>query len=245
MATPDQSIREIIAEHLSAAAVLMRFEIDVHEQAETSLGAACQGLQLSVEQVLEKLEEGAVGEKGACPVDPASLSLSRLIQYIVRVHHRDVRSRLPRLADLAKVAAAEPDVPVAELKQMARILEALHRDMQHHFIKEEGVLFPYIAQIDEEGNGAFLPAQTCFRRMGEPVFMMAQEHEQALRLMAELDRITCGYRAVGSAPESVQWLYAEAGRFSHDLREHIRLENEVLFPRALAREAELMKPAGR
>ena len=69
MATSTQSIREIVSTQSSAAAVLERFDIDPCSHAEESLKQACTGLQLSVDQVLEKLADAASNEPGAEPAD--------------------------------------------------------------------------------------------------------------------------------------------------------------------------------
>src|SRR5690242_11925583 len=100
MATATQSIREIISSQPTAAAILQRFEIDVCAHANDSLNEACADLQLSVEQVLEKLEDGAARNRGAEYANPAEFAPSRLIQHIVRVHHQTVRQELPRLLEL-------------------------------------------------------------------------------------------------------------------------------------------------
>ena len=70
-------------------------------KADLSLEGACQELQLSVDQVLEKLTDSEAQEGGGMASDPATLSLARLVQHIVRVHHHCVRQELPRLAEMA------------------------------------------------------------------------------------------------------------------------------------------------
>src|SRR5947209_916218 len=101
MATATQSIREIISSQPTAAAILQRFGIDVCAQAGETVREACAELQLSAEQVLEKLKDGEAVDAGALHADPAGYTASRLIQHIVRNHHQDVRQELPKLADLA------------------------------------------------------------------------------------------------------------------------------------------------
>jgi regulator of cell morphogenesis and NO signaling len=241
MVTPSQSIREIVNSQPRAATILQRFDIDVRTCANASLAETCRDLQLSVEQVLEKLEDGAAEQRGANSPDPTSLSLSRLIQHIVRVHHQNVRQRLPRLLELAGSVAQEHGEQMPEFKQVAAAIDELHSEMREHFRKEEGVLFPYIMHMDETSTPVFRPPQACFRNVSEPVLVMAQEHESAGLLMAELKRLTSGYAAPDCAFPMVKAFYAELRNFAENLREHIRLENEVLFPRAIAREAELIR----
>jgi len=245
MAAASQSIREIVLSQPGAEAILERFDIDMQAHANLSLHETCRDLQLSVEQVLEKLEDAAALHAGAnCP-DPATLSPSRLIQHIVRVHHRNVREKLPQLVERSHSLVRQHRESMPELEQIGSALEELHSDLQQHLRKEEGVLFPYIAQIDEASPFVFRPAHACFRRVGEPVFVMVQEHERAGLLLAELRRLTNGFEAPEEGPPAIVAFYAGLREFSENLREHIRLENDVLFPRAVAREAELFEEGAR
>ena len=107
MSTATQSIREIVTSKPSAAKIFHRFDIDLCVQADLSLEGACQELQLSVDQVLEKLADAEVQERGGLAFDPANVSLGRLIQHIVRVHHHCVRQELPDLAEMASKVAAK------------------------------------------------------------------------------------------------------------------------------------------
>src|SRR3954451_9678894 len=177
MATAAQSIGEIVRSQPTAAAILQRFDIDVCAQAHESLRAACAELQLSVEQVLEKLDAGAAVDAGAEYADPTVLSPSRLIQHIVRVHHKDVRQELPRLVEMAHTVAAKHSERAPELTEIELLVAELAADLTEHIRKEEQVLFPYIAQVDQAPLLAFRPPQLCFSRVGQPVFVMAQEHE--------------------------------------------------------------------
>ena len=63
MSTATQSIREIVTSRPSAASIFHRFDIDLCMQADLSLEAACRELQLSVDQVLEKLADAEVKER--------------------------------------------------------------------------------------------------------------------------------------------------------------------------------------
>jgi regulator of cell morphogenesis and NO signaling len=97
MPTSTQSIREIVSTQPSAARSLRRFDIDLCSQADESLDHACAELQLSVDQVLETLADAETDERRAASANPTTLSTGHLIQHIVRVHHRCVRQKLPRL----------------------------------------------------------------------------------------------------------------------------------------------------
>ena len=234
-----QSIREIVKTQPSATKVFKRFDIDLCSQADNSLERACAELQLSVDQVLEKLADAQSEESGAAAPDLAALPLGRLIQHIVRVHHQKVRQELPRLAEMAGRVAAKRGDRAPELERVVELLEKLHADMLVHIRKEEQVLFPFIAQMDQDSIITYPPAHACFRSVSSPIFMMQQEHESANRIMDELRKMTRGF-------EPPEWgcithiaLFAGIHDFETDLKQHVHLENEVLFPRAFKMEAEL------
>ena len=239
MPTSTQSIREIVMQHPSSAKVFHRFDIDLCLQADLSLEGACQELQLSVDQVLEKLADSESQERGGMALDPATLSLARPIQHIVRVHHHCVRQKLPRLAEMASKVAAKRGDRAPELPGLAALIEQLHREMYAHIQKEEQVLFPFISQMDQDSIVAYPPSHPCFRSVAHPILMMEQEHESAGHIVDELIRLTNHFEPPSWACATHIALLSGLREFEADLRQHVHLENDVLFPRAIQLEAQL------
>jgi len=233
MATATQSIREIVASQASAASVLQRFEIDLCSSANQSLTEACSSQQLSVEQVLEKLAAAEADQNGAPPVDPASMSLEKLVQHIVRRHHRLVRQEIPRLAEIAHKLATKHGERAPQLIPIDRLMDQLQGEMIAHIEKEENVLFPYIVHLDQHLGLARPPASACFRRVTQPVRMMMNEHENALEILAQLRSLTNGFTAPEWACANHVSFHTGLRAFEKDLKQHIHLEDEVLFPRAV------------
>lgn len=238
MATATQTIRDIVAHQPSAAAVLQRFEIDLCSQAGTSLDSACANLQLSIDQVLEKLSDAESTSRPGALIDPESVSLSRLMQHIVRIHHQYVRQELPTIAQMARKVAATHGVSEPVFHKVANLVEDLRIDLVAHFEKEEQILFPYIAQMDQQAVLAYLPPH-CYPSMSQPVFIMAQEHESAEHILDEIEKITHGFDPGPDACATRIALMASLRAFQANLRQHVSLEDDVLFPRAIAMEAAL------
>jgi regulator of cell morphogenesis and NO signaling len=239
MSTATQSIREIVNRQPSAAGIFHRFDIDLCVQADLSLEGACRELQLSIDQVLEKLADAEAKERGAEASDPATLSPGRLIQHIVRVYHLSVRQTLPALAEMAARVAAKKRDRVPELVKVAELVEQLHGEMHAHIEKEERVLFPFILQMEQESIVAYPAAHACFRSVTHPIFMMEQEHEAADHILAELIRVTNYFQPPSWACATYTALYAGLGKYEAEFRQHVHLENDVLFPRAIQLEAKL------
>jgi regulator of cell morphogenesis and NO signaling len=237
MSTATQSIRQIVATQPSAASVLQRFDIDLCAQADTALDQACADLQLSVDQVLEKLADAYTREHGAPPADPAALPTTRLIQHIVRTHHQCVRQDLPRLAEMAHKVAEQRSNRAPELHTVASLIDDLRAGLFAHIHREEQVLFPFITQMDQDTMVA--PMHDCFHTVRKPISVMLRDHDEAGRTVAELHRLTNGFQPPAWACATHTALYSGLGAFQADLVQHVHLENDILFPRAAAMETAL------
>ena len=152
MPTSTQSIREIISTQASAAAVLRRFDIDLCSHANESLsrhGGITSFRSIRSLRSLRSCRGQSIWR--SVSVDPLSLSLGRLIQHIVRVHHQYVRQELPGLTEMARKLASKHANRAPELKKVAEFMEDLRADLFAHIQKEELVLFPV-----HHSNGAGL-----------------------------------------------------------------------------------------
>jgi regulator of cell morphogenesis and NO signaling len=111
--------------------------------------------------------------------------------------------------------------------------------MYAHIQKEEQVLFPFISQMDQESIIAYPPAHACFRSVTHPIFLMEQEHESAEHIVAELIRLTNHFAPPSWACATHIAFFSGLREFEADLKQHVHLENDVLFPRAIRLESEL------
>jgi regulator of cell morphogenesis and NO signaling len=238
MPTSTCTIRELVSTQSSAAAVLQRFDIDLCSHAEKSLEKICSELQLSVDQVLEKLADAATGKQSIATIDVSGYSMARIIQHIVRAHHQYVRRELPRLVTMAQKLAGKHGERAPELKTVLSLIDVLRSEMLAHLEKEEQILFPFITQMEEELTGG-TTAHACFRTVEQPIAMMVREHLSAEGLLAEMRTLTGGFKAPDWACTTHLAFYAGLAMFEADLRQHVHLENDILFPRAIEAETRL------
>ena len=105
-----------------------------------------------------------------------------------------------------------------------------------HMMKEEMMLFPYIVRMEEAviQKEPILPPP--FGSVQNPVSMMEHEHDDAGEALRALREMTGGYMVPPDACISYQTLYHALAEFEADLHQHIHLENNILFPRAIAME---------
>ena len=239
MATATQSIREIVTAEPSAAAILERFEIDLCSQADTRLERVCAELQLSVDQVLEKLADAELRARGATAPDLESYSLSRLIQHIVRTHHQTVRQELPRFAELSQRIAGKHGEMAPQYKEVATLIEQLRTEMFAHIEKEEQVLFPFIVRLEEAAEDSSAEPYECPRSVEQSVSVMTRGHNSAGRIVGQIRQLTNGFEPPQWACPRNTAFHAGLEAFEENLRQHVHLEDDLLFPRAIRLENEI------
>lgn len=125
-----------------------------------------------------------------------------------------------------------------ELAEVLEIVRALTVDMLPHMAKEEQVLFPYVDQL-EKGTAP----TPFFGTVRNPVRMMMLEHDRVGEFLARLRVITGDFTPPESACFSYRELYRRFAEFETISHEHIHVENNLYFPRAIALEDRAGKPA--
>ncbi|HEY2860263.1 MAG TPA: DUF542 domain-containing protein [Terracidiphilus sp.] len=239
MATATQSLREIVTAKPSAVAILERFEIDLCSQADAQLERVCAELQLSVDQVLEKLADAESLAGGTLAADVESYSLTRLIQHIVRTHHQTVRQDLPRYVELSQRIADKHGDQAPEFRAAAPLIRQLRDEMFAHLEKEEQILFPHIVRLEESTEHHAAASACCFASVTQPIAMMMREHHAAEGILAEVRGLLHGFTAPDWACARNAAFHAGLAAFEKDLQQHVHLENDLLFPRAAALETQL------
>jgi regulator of cell morphogenesis and NO signaling len=104
--------------------------------------------------------------------------------------------------------------------------------------KEEQVLFPFVFELERAATQQFRAPTPPFGTVMNPVRMMMMEHDNAGALLKELRRVTSNYSVPDDACMSYQALYKAIEAFEQDLHQHIHLENNLLFPKAIAIESD-------
>ena len=237
-ATAEMTIRDIVASDFRTAAVFQRHGIDFCCKGDRSIREACRNGRVTPDDVLKDIAEvTATAAHGAARF--STWDVSTLISYIVGNHHAFVRQVTPILLMHTKKIAAVHGDRHPELPDVARLFNEVASEMTSHMAKEEQILFPYIAALEEASrNGNHLPSAP-FGTVHNPIRMMEMEHEAAGDAMAQIRSLTSGYAIPDGACTTYRVCLQELEAFERDLHEHVHLENNLLFPKAARLEADL------
>ncbi len=235
MTTTTQTVRDIALENPGAIRVFETFGIDYCCGGRKSLAEACAMKEIAVEKVIEALERATTTPNDR-PEDWTVKSLGQLAAHIVTVHHAYVRKELPRLEELAAKVVRRHGDTHAELPEIQAKLAQLGEELLQHCAKEEIFLFPYITKLERAIDGETSKPHGCFGSVADPIAMMTQEHDAAGTLIAEMRELSDGFQPPEGSCPTYRGFYNGLREFEQDLHQHIHLENNILFPRAIALE---------
>jgi regulator of cell morphogenesis and NO signaling len=236
MTSTTRTVREIALEEPTSIRVFEQFGIDYCCGGRKPLAEACAASNLEVDEVIAALE-AAAQEPTPAAEDWASTSLEALSAHIVATHHAFAKSELPRLAGLAAKVVRRHGDTQAELPLIQAKLALLIEELSQHLAKEEVVLFPYVTKLERAlAAGSSLP-RGCFGTVANPIAMMTAEHNAAGGLMAEIRELSHHFATPTGACPTYHAFYDGLREFEQDLHQHIHLENNILFPRAIELES--------
>jgi regulator of cell morphogenesis and NO signaling len=235
-AIAEKTVRELAAESSSATRVFEKLGIDYCCGGGKLLEEACRAKNLTLQEVQDALDAAANASASGSARDWRREPLSDLIAHINATHHRYVRTEIARLTPLLEKVCGKHGENHPELKHIQVIFRGLAQELTHHMMKEEMVLFPYISRMEEAVTAGDPVLPPPFGTVANPVAMMEHEHDSAGKALRAMRAATNGYVAPEGACASYQALYRSLDEFEADLHQHIHLENNILFPRAIAME---------
>jgi regulator of cell morphogenesis and NO signaling len=234
--TTTRTVGEIAAEMPGTTREFEKLGIDYCCGGSRTLGEACAAANISIDEALARLEKSAESNRFDAKQDWQKQLLADLISHITGTHHAFVRTESLRIEALAAKVAGVHGKNHPELLQVKDVFSALAAELSVHLMKEEQILFPYVQRMEESALAGESAPPAMFGTVLNPVRMMMQEHDGAGDSLRTLRTITKDYVVPDDACISYRTLYRALEGYEADLHQHIHLENNILFPRAVAME---------
>jgi regulator of cell morphogenesis and NO signaling len=232
-----ETVGEMAAKDLRKAEVFKKFGIDFCCGGKKSLEQACneKGLAIAdVDAALHMSVQTSTPIKGYNNWAPGFLA-----DFIYQEHHQYYYSEEPVITDLLNKVYEKHATTNLELNELKSLYSNLRNELDAHFKKEEIVVFPFIKTLEKcKAEKSEVPVQPS---LADPIQLMESEHEVAGDILREIRRVTNNYTAQEGACNSFQLLYKKLHDLEEDLHQHIHLENNILFPKAIALEKEVSK----
>lgn len=234
-----RTVRELAIEIPNATRTFEKLGIDYCCGGSKSLSDACLHAHVSVDDVVLALEQGSnfrPATEANLP-DFANGERGNLIEHIVTTHHAYVKQELPRLHQLLNKVVSVHGKAHPELGQIQQAFQGMSAELISHMMKEEHILFPHIVAVEDAISRGLPKPKPVFGTVANPVHMMELEHDSAGAALKLISEISGNYTPPGEACFRYKTLYTALKEFESDFHQHVHLENNILFPRAIAMES--------
>jgi regulator of cell morphogenesis and NO signaling len=211
-----RTLADIAATLRGVTDVLRRRKSEASRGGHVPLAQAAAGRGIAVDELEAELETAAAQ---GLPVERPEWNTA-LIDLIVTRYHARYRRELPGPVRHACRVEANHKDHKAVPRGIAVLLERMIRQLEFHMKEEELFLFPMMRR-----GGHPLIAQ--------PIAIMLAEHDKHAEHLHEREALTNTPTAPDDASPTWRVLYVGGKKLVDDLREHVRIDNNVLFPRFL------------
>lgn len=201
--------------------VFERLRIDFWCRGEQTIQQACREIAITPSELLHMVD---LEPEPAAPRTWERASLREMIAFIAGRHHHYTRQTLEALDRMSRKVRDRYGDAYPEVAELARVVADLMDDLLPHMFKEEQVLFPQLERL--EGGGEAAAIEASLRKL-------EREHRSAAGRFAEVRELTRDYTLPADASSALRGYYALLHELERDLRIHLHLENNVLFPRAV------------
>lgn len=234
-----KTVAGMVTENIKTAHIFKKYGIDFCCGGGISLEKACEKYQVDYKLLSHDLLN--VDQSTSRATNYNSWELDFLTEHIINVHHSYVEENIPLLLQYSERVAQVHGSHYTELLEIRDLVKEVAGELSAHMKKEELILFPFVKKMVQakRENSPLPPAH--FGTVDNPIKMMETEHEDAGELLRRISVLSNNYTPPQGACNTYRAFYAKLEEFEQDLHQHVHLENNILFPKALMLEKELRK----
>lgn len=225
------TVGSIVTRNPHAAQILTDHGLDFCCGGQKSLQQACADKDIAIDGLIKQLASLADAKKKETP-DFVDMNLIPLTKYIEKKHHKFtaekilyIRSNLSKLIDAH--GTSHP-----ELREVKQIFDALSDHLTVHMKKEELMIFPYIRNMTRFGKSAI--GWAVFGYLDNLIMDIINDHKSESEKLKNLEALTNHYTVPSDACNTYTTTYQAMKELESDLYIHMHLENNILFPKAVA-----------
>jgi regulator of cell morphogenesis and NO signaling len=233
------TIGQMVAIDYRNAQVFKKYGIDFCCGGNKTLKGECERKGLNYGNIISEMKQNATTFNQQLPYNEWELDF--LIDFIINIHHSFIRRTLPDIISFSVKVLKVHGNNHSELYEINLLTNKLSIELYEHMKKEETILFPYIKEMIKSGKQDKLQSISRIEDIRKPIDVMEFEHEQAGSILHRIRQLCNNYLPPVDACTTYKILYQMLESFEKDLHQHIHLENNILFPKALRLREALMQ----
>jgi len=230
-------ISELVGENYVYASVLHHFGIQFYDYSEQTLHQVCQEKGICMDALINGLES-AIETDESEEVALIGYPVDLVIEYLKHTHYLFVKWTLPYIASLVTDLPKIPGKFEGVVKDLKFVFPLFVEDLIHHIHEEEDNLFNYVMLL-KNVKSDYNPTKVYYEMEKYSIQQHAINHNIHGDEMKGIRNITSDYSFDTKTPLHIKVVYAELESFEMSLITHARIEDEILFPKALMLEREV------
>lgn len=233
-----KNIGEIVAENYRTAQIFKNHKIDFCCRGNRSITEVAKKYELDPNLLLKEIET-VQHQTDHTNIDFKSWPIDLLADYIEKKHHRYVEAQIPILNQyLAKLCRVHGEHH-PELLEITAHFKKSAGELTMHMKKEELIVFPAVRKMIQSKQYQNPLAEQSSGTLQNPIQLMMEEHESEGDRFCLIAGLSDNYTPPSDACNTYRVTFSLLQEFEENLHEHIHLENNILFPKAIDLEKEL------
>ncbi|MBO9657232.1 MAG: DUF542 domain-containing protein [Chitinophagaceae bacterium] len=242
--TPASKAREIVELDYRTATVFDDYGITYCCGIQRPLEEICASHQVNVDNLIAALQKAIRPSSISAQTAFVNWPVEFLIDYIVNIHHHYLNETLPGLSEGLIVFTNEHKNKFPAINELNAVFQKFATANPAHLIHEEENIFPYLRQVahayQDEDTSSFAPLLIKTLRKPLAVFM-EQDHQILQDSILQFRQLTNNYEPLSGICPSHKVLLAKLRELDNDMVQHFHLENDILIPKVIRMEQELLQ----
>jgi len=237
----ESSASAIVEHDYRTADVFLKYGVEFCCAGKWPLADVCASKNLDVTMLLHDLENATRTIQLSNNTRFGEWSPGFLADYIVNVHHQYLKATLPSIVACLNLFLEGHRKKYPQLQELQPMLKKMHDAFMVHMQQEEEIFFPYIKQLAHAWQHSEPYAALLVKTLRKPLYQLSQQEQELMACLIEIRTITWNYLPPSNACLTHRVTFAKLKELDNDLSQHMYLENEILFPKAIQIEKEILR----
>lgn len=236
------TITDIVNTDYRTAEIFRKHDIEFCCAGKRPLEQACREKGVEPEMIQKELELATRKVYLPNDLNYNDWSIEFLTEYIVNIHHQYLRKSLPPAKEFLSRFAEGHQKKYPYAQELAASFDNIINEVLPLILEEEEIIFPYLRQVSHAHISKAPYAGLLVRTLRKPIKNIThREHQSVYKNLLRMRELSNNYTAPENACPNHRVTFLKLNEIDSDLIQHLLLENNFLFPKALRMEKELLE----
>ncbi len=237
--TKDIKLAEVILQNYHLIPIISRFGIKFGF-GDKSVEQICRQYNIQTDFFLEIVN--AFNDKDYLPYEGLKkMPLSLTVSYLLKSHHYYNKVKLPNIERLIEELEWEGEDAEKNKSVLKKFFSQYLKEVKEHTANEEKEIYPYVLELENNFNRKEIDASFIEKLKKKSIRDYADTHDELNSALLDLKNIIIKYLQPAKSKEVTEQVLTEIFKLENDMKDHTKLEDNVVVPVAEMMENELKK----